>query len=203
MPELIIFAGASGVGKTSLCQFLDFNEMYDIINADAILVEDGGDWRSPVDVLNAGRKTLKKVYENIENNRSFTFETTRLSTYTTQIVKQAKKRNYKVTLNFISVNSLDIAMKRIEYRVKNGGHDIDESVIKERFENRYRGLAKLMKICDASFIYDNSDNLTIVGATHLGEMLYSDKSSDWFKDFYQKEIACDGDSETTEAAASK
>ena len=185
MPELIIFAGASGVGKTSLCQYLDFDETFDIVNPDMILFENGGDWRSPIDVLNAGRETLKRVNENIQNSRSFTFETTALGRYTKRIIKQAKEKNYKVTLNFISVNSLDIVKKRIEHRVENGGHGIDENVIRERFKNRYSGLEQLMRICDTTFIYDNSDDLKLVGVTHLGQILYADKTSDWFKDFYK------------------
>lgn len=55
MKKYTIVAGVNGAGKTTLYQADQIQKCDLRINADEILVELGGDWRNPADILSAGK----------------------------------------------------------------------------------------------------------------------------------------------------
>ena len=187
MPKLIIYAGINGAGKTTLCNFHEIHENFEIVNADMILVEEGGDWKSKIDQIRAGKETLRRIKQDLAQNKSFSIETTRLSTFALNTAIKAKEKNYEVILNFIGVESLETALQRIEKRVQLGGHGIDKEVVKIRFKRQYEGLSQLISVCDKSFLYDNRDQLSLIGVFFEGNILYINKNIDWLKNFYENE----------------
>ena len=58
---------------------------------------------------------------------------------------------------------MELAKKRFEMRVNEGGHFIPTDVIERRY---YAGLKNLFElylpICDIAIVYDNSENLNLV-----------------------------------------
>ena len=50
---------------------------------------------------------------------------------------------YEVILLFLSLNSINLAIKRVKTRVAEGGHNIPEEVIKRRYKS---GLSNFFKI---------------------------------------------------------
>lgn len=59
------------------------------------------------------------------------------------MVKAAQQADYKVTLLFIWLDSLETAIQRVADRVAEGGHDIPEDVIVRRY---YRGIFNLLNL---------------------------------------------------------
>ena len=85
------------------------------------------------------------------------FETTLSSKTFTNTIHKAKGAGYKTTLVYFWLNSVELANKRVETRVIEGGHNILKQIIERRY---YRGLKNLFQlyipICDYWMIFDNS-----------------------------------------------
>ncbi len=85
------------------------------------------------------------------------FETTLSTKSYHSLLKSAKNNGYKVWLLFFWLPNPDMAIARVESRVKNGGHFIPEDVIIRRY---YRGIANLInmysQLADNWFVLDNS-----------------------------------------------
>jgi len=62
-----------------------------------------------------------------------------------------------VTLIFFWLDSKELAIKRVQNRVIEGGHNIPEDIIKRRYDTGINNLFEIyLDIFDLSFIYDNS-----------------------------------------------
>ena len=65
---------------------------------------------------------------------------------------------YRTKLIFLSLHDVDMAIERVKFRVAQGGHNINESVIRRRFDkglNNFHNVYK--KLVDSWILYDNSD----------------------------------------------
>ena len=60
------------------------------------------------------------------------------------------KRSYQRT------SSSDINVRRVQERVRNGGHDVPEEKIRSRYTRSLQNLAKLVRIADRTRVIDNS-----------------------------------------------
>lgn len=142
--NLYIIAGCNGAGKTTasftiLPEILNCREF---VNADEIAR--GISPFQPERVsFEAGRIMLHRIYELLEKETSFAFETTLSTRSYRHIVALAKQKGYKVTLLFFWLQNVELAKERVRIRVSEGGHDIEESVIERRYK---RGIINLFDI---------------------------------------------------------
>lgn len=91
----------------------------------------------------AGRIMLERIEFLLLSNATFAIETTLSSkSYKTKL-EQAIKNGYQVKLLFFWLPTVEMAIKRVASRVKNGGHNIPQDVIKRRY---FRGIENLFKI---------------------------------------------------------
>lgn len=68
---------------------------------------------------------------------------------------------------FLWLNSEDLAVKRVNTRVKEGGHDIPEMVIRRRYQNGLRNFFRLYQpIVDNWMFINNSGGLYELIAKH-------------------------------------
>lgn len=73
-------------------------------------------------------------------------------------------------------------------RVKNGGHNIPEDIVRRRYKNGLENLMKIyMPICDSWFIYDNSSSKNTVTVVAFGQNRFVKKIEN--QDIYAK-IKC-------------
>ena len=170
--EIIIIAGPNGSGKTTFARsyFKTYLDVYSFINAD--LISAG---LSPFDpekeAIQAGKLMLRQIEKLVQSGESFLLETT-LATKTYALkIPQWQKEGYKVSLIFLSLSSPEIAIIRVQNRVREGGHDIPEEVIRRRFK---RGLENFQnvykKLVDYYYFYDNSsiEPILISGSKYNG-----------------------------------
>jgi len=138
MPEMYIIAGCNGAGKTTAVYDLlpDVFNTIEFINADEIAR--GLSPFNPSGVaIQAGRIMLDRLEQMVERSGSFAFETT-LSGFTyLSLIKKAKSRGYAVTLFYVYLNGVALAVERVAIRVSKGGHSIPNDVIERRY---YKGL---------------------------------------------------------------
>lgn len=162
--RLFIIAGCNGAGKTTA----SFNILPEILNCREYVNADeiarGISPFQPEKVsFEAGRIMLHRMEELLESGEDFAFETTLATKSFKNLVSKAKSSGYFVSLIYFWLESVDLAEKRVQLRVVEGGHNIPTDVIVRRY---YAGLKNLtviyQKICDVVLVYDNSKNTPIL-----------------------------------------
>ncbi|MFA6400504.1 MAG: zeta toxin family protein [Salinivirgaceae bacterium] len=158
MKRLYIISGSNGAGKTTasytiLPEMLECNEF---VNADEI-AKGLSPFMPEKEAIQAGRLMLDRINFLIETGQDFAFETTLATKSYKNFVIKAKKNGYKVSLLFFWLRTPDLAVKRVEIRVKEGGHNIPEEVIRRRYENGLNSFFNIFKpIVDEWMFIDNS-----------------------------------------------
>jgi len=160
MPNLYIVSGCNGAGKTTasftiLPVILNCREF---VNADNIAAG-----LSPFNTesvaIEAARIMLHRIDELLEEGVDFAIETTLATRSYVSLVHRARGLGYKITLIYIWLNDPELALQRVAERVKNGGHNIPEDVVRRRYTKGVKNLFNLfMPICDVWIVADNSLN---------------------------------------------
>ncbi|MBK0403568.1 zeta toxin family protein [Adhaeribacter sp. BT258] len=157
--NLYIIAGCNGAGKTTasftiLPEILNCKEF---VNADEIAK--GLSPFQPEKVsFEAGRIMLHRIYELLQSNINFAFETTLATKSYKNKILQAQQQGYNVTLLFFWLQNVELAIERVKTRVLEGGHNIETDVIKRRYHNGIKNLFEIyLAIADEVMIFDNSE----------------------------------------------
>ena len=156
-PKIFIIAGPNGAGKTTFArEFLpDVAGCLQFVNAD--LIAAGLSPFAPEAVaLQAGRLMLTQIADHVAHGRSFAPETTLSGLGYARQIPQWRALGYAVSLHFLALPSAEMAIERVAQRVKQGGHDIPEAVIRRRFAAGQANLARYCALVDDWDIYDNS-----------------------------------------------
>jgi len=158
LKRLYIISGSNGAGKTTasytiLPEMLECNEF---VNADEI-ARGLSPFKPEKAAIQAGRLMLGKIKQLIEAEHDFAFETTLATKSYKNLVTKSKQNGYKVTLLFFWLRTPDLAVKRVETRVKEGGHNIPEEIIRRRYEKGLIIFFNIFKpIVDEWMFIDNS-----------------------------------------------
>lgn len=198
MPTLTIFAGINGAGKSTLYKFQKTTKVSDLgvrICPDEIVEEMGGDWTNFVDIVNSGKIAIRRIDDCIKNKQSFNWETTLISRMFYQTVQRAKQQGFKVNINFIGVNDVELSLKRIQKRIKKGGHGVEEKIVRSRFKAQFDNIAEILELVDHAVFYDNSLVMQVVGTYHNGKLRMYNKTFKWtnivenqYKDYNQQKL---------------
>lgn len=158
-PQYILVAGVNGAGKSTL--YRSFPHLFENtrrLNADEKLQASGGDWRNPADAARAMHDTIKDLRQAIASGESIHQETTLAGSAKSfqNLIDRAHAQGYEVTMLYVSLDSADKAVDRVESRVTKGGHGVDEADIRRRYESSLRNLEELSDSVDSLRIFDNS-----------------------------------------------
>ena len=105
----------------------------------------------------AGRVMITEIHNHIRLGQSFAFETTLSGRHYAQLIPQWQSSGYRVKLFFLKLVSPELAIARVRQRVRSGGHNVPEPVIRRRFAAGLRNFVALYKpIADEWALYDNS-----------------------------------------------
>jgi len=160
MPNLYIISGCNGAGKTtaSYTMLPEMVKCKEFINADEI-AKGLSPFQPDKAAIQAGRIMLLRMDELIRQKEDFAIETTLATKSYAKFIKRAQSEGYFVTLIYFWLNSPELAIKRVEERVKSGGHNIPEHVIRRRYKAGKENLFKLFTpITDFWMVIDNSAN---------------------------------------------
>lgn len=92
----------------------------------------------------------------LEQGARFSFETVMSHQSKIDFMKIAKEKGFKVYLYFVSLTDPHLNVLRVQTRVKEGGHNVDESKIVDRYSRTMDNLVDAIKIADSAYIFDNS-----------------------------------------------
>lgn len=93
----------------------------------------------------------------MEKGVSFSFETVMSHPSKLDIMRLAKNQGYRVYLYFVSTLSAEINVGRVRTRVAEGGHDVDASKVRTRYERSMQQLSAAIRLSDRAYVFDNSD----------------------------------------------
>ena len=148
LPEVIVFAGPNGSGKTTITGMAKTVGEY--INADDIkrttLCTD----------IEAAQKAEELREKMISEKRDFTFETVLSTDRNLLLLKKAKEQGYFVRCIYVLTANADINVARVSARQAIGGHGVPEDKIRSRYSKALALIPQLVEICDILHVYDNT-----------------------------------------------
>ena len=148
LPEVIVFAGPNGSGKTTITGMAKTVGEY--INADDIkrttLCTD----------IEAAQKAEELREKMISEKRDFTFETVLSTDRNLLLLKKAKEQGYFVRCIYVLTANVDINVARVSARQAIGGHGVPEDKIRSRYSKALALIPQLLEVCDILHVYDNT-----------------------------------------------
>jgi len=156
--KIIIIAGPNGAGKTTFARsFLPAEaQLPRFINAD-LIAAGLAPFAPESAAIKAGRLMLQEIEQCARRGESFAFETTLSGLAYLRHIAAWRAQGYRVSLFFLALPDVNTAIARVAARVRQGGHDIPEAVIRRRFDaglnNFHRGYKQAV---DDWALYDNA-----------------------------------------------
>ena len=158
-PEFIIIAGPNGAGKTTTANiYLPRHQDYYYINADNIakgLSPYGTGIIAPD--ISAGKIAIQQIKSFIKSKELFVLESALSGKSHARFIKEAQLNGFKVTILYIYLHDVNLAISRVKYRVKNGGHSIPENTIHRRYiQSLFNLQHTYLNLADQIIVVDNS-----------------------------------------------
>jgi predicted ABC-type ATPase len=157
-PRCVIIAGPNGAGKTTFArEFLPHDEgVVHFVNAD-LIAAGLSPFRPELVALAAGRLLIRELDKLASSRADFAFESTLSGLTYVSRLRRWKAAGYQIEIVFLSLESPQLALRRIAARVRQGGHNVPASDVLRRFG---RGRANFDRVycslADAWALYDNS-----------------------------------------------
>lgn len=154
-PQFIILAGPNGAGKSTSAPYL-LPPNLTFINADEIAKQLAPASGKRTDI-EAGRIALAKLDELERERKDFAIETTLASRSLAQRITRLREIGYQTRVIYLWISSADLAVSRVSDRVRRGGHNIPEEVVRRRYETGIRNMLNLyIPVADTWALYDNT-----------------------------------------------
>ncbi len=177
-PQLYIIAGPNGSGKTTFAsEFLPkYADRPAFINADTLARGLSGFSPDAV-ALKAGRVLLEQIEIYAAKRMNFAFETTLSGTAYLVRLRDLKEKGYSIHLFFLWIPDVRLSLARVASRVKMGGHNIAEPVVRRRF---HKGITNFLHhystAVDSWMLFDNSGSIPhLIAEAKFGETKVTDQ----------------------------
>ncbi|HET6875511.1 MAG TPA: zeta toxin family protein [Acidimicrobiales bacterium] len=154
-PVLHLVAGPNGAGKSTFYEEVPGPITgLPFINADQIAAKR---WpgRELEMAYEASEMAARQRERALKARRSFATETVFSHPSKLDLLRAAREKGYRLTLHVILIPE-ELAVARVEQRVRAGGHAVPEEKIRARFSRLWMHLHQAIALCDETFVYDNS-----------------------------------------------
>ena len=157
------------------------------INTDEMVARIGS-WQDNNLQIKCAKEAVKLIKDYIDAGISFNQETTLCGKSIIRNMALAKEKGFYITMNYIGVESAEIAKERVAPRVSMGGHGIPDEAIQRRYNESLLNLNNAINICDKINIYDNTEMFRLVMAFNNDKILWKDKRiPDWLNNNFSKQ----------------
>jgi predicted ABC-type ATPase len=157
-PLVVVIAGPNGAGKSTTAPRLLQGALAvaEFVNADTI-ARGLSAFRPESVAVAAGRVMLARIRSLASARANFAFETTLAGRSFARWLAAERASGYRAHLAFLSLPSPELALARVAERVRHGGHDIPEEVVRRRFAAGLRNFFGLYReAVDTWQMFDNS-----------------------------------------------
>lgn len=125
----------------------------------------------------------------LDEGRSFTFETVMSAPDKVELLQEAQSRGFRTYLYYIATEDPEINIQRVHNRVLDGGHDVPESKIRQRYTRSLKLLAEAIPHTNRAFFFDTSAEQAwyFAEATEGSQLeLKSDEMPLWFEPIWEQ-----------------
>ena len=157
--NILVIAGPNGAGKTTFATEFLLNEAgcRTFVNADMIAAG-LNPFEPERSAVAAGRLMLRLIGDYVGKGESFAFETTLSGRSYARMIPNWQVQGYWVRLCFLSLPSADMAVARVRNRVLEGGHNVEEEVVRRRFDAGWRNFQQTYRdIVNDWMLYDATE----------------------------------------------
>jgi predicted ABC-type ATPase len=160
MGRITVLAGTNGAGKSSIGGAALRNRGAAYYNPDEatrrIVAANPGMDEATANGL-AWHEGVRQLEAAIVHRQHYAFETTLGGNTITSLLTKAAQGGVEVQLWYVGLDSPERHLARIHARVANGGHDIPEDKVRERYTTSRANLVQLMPYLSVLRVFDNSD----------------------------------------------
>ena len=172
-PVFTVIGGPNGAGKSTYMDRLAASgySLGEVVNPDVIAaaLPEPDATRD----ARAGRETLHRTRALIADGQTFSRETTLSGSEILRTMQAAKDAGFIVNLFVVGVDSLQTSQRRVEQRVKEGGHGIPEQVQARRFDRSFDNAVRAAQIADTTvFVHSREEQFQSVGMARRGMMAW-------------------------------
>jgi predicted ABC-type ATPase len=158
-PRIYVLAGINGAGKSSVGGAMFADAGQEFFNPDLAAQEffaespEISQEEANARAWQEGRRLLET---SIITRQDFAFETTLGGNTITRLLKEAAKAGIEVRIWYVGLESVELHMARVRSRVAQGGHDIPEGKIRERYDRTRWNLIGLLPNLAELKVFDNT-----------------------------------------------
>ncbi len=157
-PHVFVIAGPNGAGKSTAAPGLlrDLLGVAEYVNADLIAQGLSG-FDTEAVAFQAGRVMLVRLKQLTAQRRNFAFETTLATRSYRPWLATLQADGYAVDLVFLWLPGPEMAVARVAERVRSGGHNVPEAVVRRRYRRGMENFFRLYRpSADQWWLLDNS-----------------------------------------------
>lgn len=183
-PEFIVIAGPNGAGKSTTSRNILTPYGIEAFDWDKEFHKKWNTFEFDPTLIDGIRDSVNDSFQNhielaFSTNQSVAYETNFHSVYNIQLAKKARKLGYRTSLYFLALSDVRLGINRVKKRVKEGGHHVSNSTIKNRYKTGLKFLdQKAIDNFDRIFIYDSGKEFTLQIAIEYKEVLFVSKSQE-------------------------
>ena len=182
-PKVVVIAGPNGAGKSTTAPAIVRQAfgIHEFVNAD-VIARGLSQFAPETVAITAGRVMLQRIKSLALQRADFAFETTLASRTFKPLLHSMKLGGYEFHLIYLWLQTPELALERVRGRLKLGGHDVPEYIVRRRYE---RGLGNFFNIyrpiADSWLMLDNSAGPTPkpIAWRNVGGPLQLVKSGPW------------------------
>jgi predicted ABC-type ATPase len=156
-PVLYVIAGCNGAGKTTFAKEFLPNEVKCLrfLNADEI-ARGLSPLKPEAAGVKAGRLLLNEIRDCLAKRQTFAIESTLSGKTYVRMFQQARELGYVIELHYLWLSKVGTAIRRVQERVKKGGHHVPAADIRRRFKRSLHHLVQdYLPLADRWAFYSN------------------------------------------------
>jgi predicted ABC-type ATPase len=155
-PSLVLLAGPNGAGKSTLYETRVAPSFAGpFVNADLIQRDELKD-ASMEASYRAAEIAAERRAELLELRKSFVTETVFSHPSKLDIIVDAQAHGYMVIVMHVGVDASDLSVARVRARIAEGGHDVPEQKIRDRYVRGQPLIRQAVLQADRGMVFDNS-----------------------------------------------
>jgi predicted ABC-type ATPase len=180
MPLLHLLGGANGSGKTTWYQLglqrQNISPDLPFINLDMIVSHELGEY-TPENLAKAEGIARDRMRDLLQNKHDFMIESNLSKSSDYDWIDRMRKNGYDTNLFFLGTKNVEINKVRVRGRVLDGGHDVADPVIEQRYRMGLTYLkSKILDFTVATLIDVSENEPQIMAKLNLGQVSFKHPS---------------------------
>jgi predicted ABC-type ATPase len=158
-PVVYVIGGPNGAGKTTFArEFLPAAHVGEFLNAD-LLAAGLSPLHPRTMAVRSARLLLGRWKELLALRRDFGFESTLSGRTYAAMLRQARATGYEVRLCYLWLPNVNMSLRRVQQRVRKGGHDVPVADLRRRFLPSLRNFFSLyLPFADEALLFNAASN---------------------------------------------